>query len=198
MSDCHASLKGSRIAILEMQRPNAGQQYRDQLLKLRSLLSNVANREDQERGFMKTLFVLLTLVIGLTASATTQIPAGYKRVDDDKMEDYKQAINMALTQNPSVITGCDGGWVSQVMTTVEDILLNDQSGQPLLIFNSYRNLNAELMDRLIFTTDASLKKVIQVDAEVYKLTEVNQGDLSNPDFVQDYVLQTKMNCVHKH
>lgn len=144
---------------------------------------------------MKTLLVLLTLVLGFTASASVQYPNGYKLVSDEKMDDYKKAVVKALNENFNAIGGCDLRWVNDTLARVEDILLSETSAQPLLIYNSYYyGINDERMHRLIFTSDASLKKITKVEAEIYKKGEINQGDLSNPDFVEDYILQGKWNC----
>ncbi|MGZ5279989.1 MAG: hypothetical protein ACXWC9_08610 [Pseudobdellovibrionaceae bacterium] len=143
---------------------------------------------------MKTVLMILTLVTGILASANTQFPAGYTRVDDAKMEDYKTAVRSALAQNPDVIKGCPDGWVYEATEYVVDILVNNISGQPLLMFNTYFDIEDAVMHRLVFTTDTTLKKITKVDAEEYRMGEVNQGDLSNPVIVQDYVLLGRKNC----
>ena len=146
---------------------------------------------------MKAFLFLATVIISFAATASIQFPTGYTRVDDEKMEDYKKALLISIKQNQDVITGCDPRWVNDTFNAVEDILKSDQSSQPLIIFNRYYEVNERLLHRLIFTTDASLKKVVQVDAEIYKMSEINQGDLGNPDFVEDYVLQGKWNCARQ-
>jgi len=145
-------------------------------------------------GFMKTVLMILTLVTGILASAGTQFPVGYTRVDNNKMDDYKTAVRSALAQNPNVIKGCADGWVYEATEYVEDILVNETSGQPLLMFNTYFDIEDAIMHRLVFTTDVTLKKVTQVEAEEYRMGEFNQGDLGHPDIVQDYVLLGRKNC----
>ena len=139
----------------------------------------------------------MTFVASLSAFASVQFPTGYSRVADEKMEDYRKALIEAVNANPDVLAACNASWISDTFQNAEDILKNDQSGQPLLIFNRYYEVAESIIQRLIFTTDPSLKKVTKVDAEIYKKMEVNQGDLANPIFVEDYVLQGQWNCAKK-
>ncbi len=113
------------------------------------------------------------------------------------MDDYKKAVDAALAKNPDVIKGCDGGWVQNTKMYVGDILIQDSSAQPLMIYNTYYFGSVPTMHRLVFETDATLKNIVKVDAEIYKLGEVNEGDLANPIMVEDYVLQGHWNC-QKH
>jgi hypothetical protein len=134
---------------------------------------------------MKALILFCLMVLGTFAMASNQFPAGYTKVDEERMEDYKKAVDAALAKNPDVITGCDARWVWDAKTYVGDILIQDQSAQPLLIYNTYFLGNVSTMYRLIFTTDVTLKNIVKVDAEIYKWGEINESDLSNPIIVED-------------
>jgi hypothetical protein len=143
---------------------------------------------------MKALILFCSMVIASCAIASNQFPNGYTKVDELRMDDYKKAINSALAKTPDVISGCDARWVHDVKTYVGDILVQDQSAQPLLIYNTYFLGNVSTMHRLIFTTDVTLKNIVKVDAEIYKWGEINEGDLGNPIIVEDYVRQGLWNC----
>ena len=114
------------------------------------------------------------------------------------MEDYKKAVLAALRSNPNATALCQVNFVFNTTQYVEDILVSNNSAQPLLIYNTYYEIDNATMHRLIFTTDASLKQITMVEAEIFQKGEVNQGDLSNPVLVEDYVSKGRWNCTKQY
>jgi len=142
---------------------------------------------------MKLILVSLTLAFGLNAFASEP---GYKKVADERVYDYQKAIQAAIHQNPSVITGCDPQWVNNTFNYVHEILVNTENAQPLVLFNTFYNGDL-VMHRLAFFTDPSLKNLTKVHAETFRKGEVNQGDLANPVIVEDYLIQGRWDCALK-
>lgn len=146
---------------------------------------------------MKVLSLFFTIFYSFVVNASIQFPTNYTQVPDDKEDSYRKAIHQAFAANPKAVQACDTNWVYNTVNYAEDILVSKDPTKPLLILNSYYNIDQEVMQRLIITTDASMKSVTQVDAEYYMKEEVNTGDLSNPVFVIDYVLKNRTSCTIK-
>jgi hypothetical protein len=143
---------------------------------------------------MKAVFVSFVMVLVSFISHASSVPAGYTKVPESRHEDYQKAIYQALAQNPSVIVQCDQAWVYNTIQTLDEVLVNSKSAQPLLIVNSFYPIDERILYRLVISTGPDLKSISNVTAEVYKMGDVNTGDLAHPVIVEDYVLQSRVVC----
>jgi hypothetical protein len=143
---------------------------------------------------MKKLLVTLAMILS-AGWAQAELPAGYSKVPSSKVNEYNKAVRAAIAQNPQVIQNCNADWINYVLTQTDEILVQSQSAQPLLLMDAYDQTQFnEVLARMEITTDASLKVITKVVAEVYRMGEVNKGDLAHPVIVQDYVLQNRTSC----
>jgi hypothetical protein len=144
---------------------------------------------------MKLLFITLVLGLSFFAQASVQYPDGYSKVADERMDDYKKAIRLALSQNPGVIANsCSQSWIYNVIEYAGDILVSDTAIQPLLVFNAFYDVGNSSIHRMVVTTDDSLQNITAINIEVYRMEEVNTGDLANPLFTEGYVLKSYHSC----
>lgn len=145
---------------------------------------------------MKSVLISLALVFTALASHADTVP-GYTKVPQNKVEDYRRAILASITQNPTSVSACDPRWVHQTIDFLDEILVSDNSTQPLLLVNTHYAVNDGVLHRMVIVTTPDLKQIIQVLAEIYVMGEVNKGDLAHPVIAHDYILQSRTNCAQE-
>ncbi len=143
---------------------------------------------------MKLILTVGSIVM-MALLAQANPPNGYSKVPEERIEDYKKAFVSALSQNQKLIQYCNFNWVNQVLEYTDEVLVNNKSTTPLLKFNWHNGYTGTpYLHSLVVSTAADKKTLTQVVAEVYKMGETNSGDLANPVIVEDYILESQINC----
>ena len=137
---------------------------------------------------MKKIIVTVLGLLALNSVAHADI-AGYKKVPTDQQHAYAEAIILANDGDKEF--GMCGIDANDLLSTI--IYIQEQSNQPLIVLETARFGGA--VQRIILTSDASLKKITGGTYEQYFWRNVNHGDLVHPNMVKELVKTASGSCV---
>ena len=141
---------------------------------------------------MKLLLSIILLGLTLQANATTII--------GQELEKYKRAVlNVDRFQENCPFDGkTNEGLLQKVIINDAESLEIIDGKQPLLVFtvlSASEEIEANnFKNEVIIMTDSSHMAIHAIEARNYKMTEVNHGDLENPNFSNELVLFGKAKC----
>lgn len=145
---------------------------------------------------MKTKFFYSTLIAMVISSTAF---AEFRAIPQAQLEAYKKAVALATQQ--SSINNCKesgnltdralGEYVQEAESGKVDV----DGNQPILIFERhFPTVSMNLKSITTITSTADYKRLRSIKVEELLLSDVNTGDLKNPNIVKEYIVITIGEC----
>jgi len=140
----------------------------------------------------------ITTLVGLLSVSTAF--SAYKNIPEGDLEKFKSGAIQAGKESNLSECYTAAGMLTRYRYIV-DYIQNSESGkveqdghQPILIFNREFSENPKSKYTVIVTSNSNFKSVTAVKLEELTLSQVNKGDLLNPEFSEEYVVTASLEC----